>query len=64
MTVDPTKNDMVFLDAMIPSSGLKRLFTINVKHNRLPAHSTSINRISILWNYLGSLCQFVEDQEA
>ena len=26
------KNNIVFLNAMIPSSGLKRLFTINVKH--------------------------------
>ena len=26
------KNNTVFLNAMIPSSGLKRLFTINVKH--------------------------------
>ena len=26
------KNSIVFLNAMIPSSGLKRLFTINVKH--------------------------------
>ena len=26
------KNNIVFLNTMIPSSGLKRLFTINVKH--------------------------------
>ena len=26
------KNNIVFLNVMIPSSGLKRLFTIHVKH--------------------------------
>ena len=33
MTEDRKKKDtIVFLNAMIPSSGLKRLFIINVKH--------------------------------